>query len=147
MVLNSENFLDKAISYIYKGLIIITPLFFLPWTATRLGIDNFNKMYWLWLIIPTLCLLQFYRSYQQKNLHFIKTISTWPILLFILVMLLASLTSINKFASFWGGAGVISSPFLALVIFVLFYFFNVNYFQTKQSAVLIKCLLFVTLLF
>jgi tetratricopeptide (TPR) repeat protein len=142
MATKSENLISIIILYIYKGLIVVTPLFFLPWSASKLGMDNFNKLYLLWLIVPILFFLKFYNDYRQKNLSLVKTILTWPILLFVLVMLIASLVSINKFASFWGGAGTVSSPFLALVIFVLFFFFNINYFRTSQSINLIKCLLF-----
>lgn len=140
METKSKNLIDAIISYIYKGLIVITPLFFLPWTATRLGMDGFDKLYWLWLIVPILCLLKFYSDYRQKNLSFIKSILTWPILLFVVATLAASFTSINKFASFWGGTEIIGLPFLALAVLVLFYFFNVNYFKTEQSDDLIKCL-------
>jgi tetratricopeptide (TPR) repeat protein len=142
MTTKSDDKIDITISYIYKGLIIITPLFFLTWTAKGLGMDNFNKLYLLWLLVPILFLLKFYNDYQQKNLNFVKTILIWPILLFVVAVLLASLVSINKFASFWGGAGIVSSPFFALAIFVLFFFFNINYFQTSRSVNIIKCLLF-----
>lgn len=136
-----DNTAKTILSFVYKGLIIILPLFFLPWTASRLGMDNFSKLYLLWLIVPALFLAEIYLQVRAKKIIIKKTIFDWPILFFTIAFFLSSLFSVDKFASFWGGDGAIVLPFFAWLVFVLFYYLNINFLNKDQIKSIIKLLI------
>lgn len=127
------NLIDKIIPYTYKGLIVVLPLFFLPWTTARLGADNFNKLFLLWLIVPVLFFLQFYVNGRQGKVKYDKTWLDLAFLLFTAALLLSSIFSIDRFSSFWGGYNVIILPFFAQITFLLFYFFSSNYLNDNKK--------------
>ena len=43
--------INTLINFLFKGLVLTLPLFFLPWTTTLSGMDNFNKQNLLLAIV------------------------------------------------------------------------------------------------
>ena len=132
-MLKDSKLSDKIIFYIYQGLIIIMPLFFLPWTSSRLGMDNFNKQFLLWLIVPILFFWQIWQRYQRKQEIFKKSRFYLPIIFLTIAMFLSAIASIDKFSSFWGGQATTVQPFFTFVIFTLFYLFSIIFLDSKEK--------------
>jgi len=133
MFKNNVKLSDKIIFYIYQGLIIIMPLFFLPWTSSRLGMDNFNKQFLLWLIVPILFFWQIWQRYYQKQEVSKKSPFFLPIIFLAIVMFLSAVASVDKFSSFWGGQATTVQPFFTFIIFILFYLFSITFLDSKEK--------------
>ena len=65
----ADRILSKTISILLKGLVLVLPLFFLPWTSSQLAADNMNKLYLLWLIAPLIVWLWFLKGFLSGALR------------------------------------------------------------------------------
>ena len=133
--------LDKFIIYLIKGLVIGLPLFFLPWTFSLIGMDDFNKQYLLWLIVPLAVFLWIIKSIWQKEFRIKRTPLDIPIIIFLAVVGLATIFSLDKFSSFFGYYGSISQPYLGLGSLVLLYFFIVNFVSKEKIFSFVKLIM------
>ncbi|RLC38310.1 hypothetical protein DRH27_02595 [Candidatus Falkowbacteria bacterium] len=133
--------LDYIILFLFKGLVVILPLFFLPWTASRLGMDNFNKDYLLWILIPLIFFLWLGKSLKQGEFKFIKTFFNIPIILLLAVYGLAAFFSLDAYSSVFGSYGVYTNPLLTFVSIVLLYFFTASYFKARDIIEIIKAVI------
>jgi len=116
--------LDNLITYLIKGLVFLLPLFFLPWT---LEFFEFNKQSLLWLAAILTAVLWLVKMVKfEKKIIFKRTFLDIPILTFLIVTLLASIFSQDRFSSFFGYSGVASNAWLGLLALAVFYFLIVN---------------------
>ncbi len=125
---------EKIIFYVSKGLVAALPLFFLPWTAPVLGMDNGNKLKLLWLIVPLLFFLSVIPALRSGKLRLKITPLDLPILVFLGLTALSALFSIDRFTSVFGANGNISEPLLAAAVMVLYYFFLTDHLETYKQA-------------
>ncbi|MCX6796449.1 MAG: hypothetical protein NTW06_03035, partial [Candidatus Falkowbacteria bacterium] len=141
MASGQEKISGKLFIYLYRGLILILPLFFLPWTAVRNGADNYNKLYLLWLVVPLLFFWQFFKRYQEKKVFYQRTILDWAIVVFLIATFLSTIASSDRLASLGGGQENIMLPLCALLTFVLFYWLNsILKIDEKETTIIIKLL-------
>lgn len=137
---------EKVLSLLYRGLIFIVPLFFLPWTAVRLGMDNYNKQYLIWLFVPILSFLFFFRNYRHGELKIKRSIFDWSIIAFITVCFFSSLFSVDKFSSFWGGGDATSSSFFLMLFLAIFYFLSIQLLDSREKIIEAIKILFISLM-
>ncbi|MCK5061821.1 tetratricopeptide repeat protein [Candidatus Parcubacteria bacterium] len=115
------NTIDKTINILLKFLIIVVPIFFLPWTNDYLGIDNFNKSYLLWLVAPVIFTLWLFllekRAQPRIQAGFIElTIFIW-----LIGLGLSALMGVSPLTSFWGAEHAKELPYFTLLsLFLLF---------------------------
>jgi tetratricopeptide (TPR) repeat protein len=138
------NIYDKILNILYKALILILPLFFLPWTISHFGADNFNKQNLLWLVVPVLLFIFLFKNYREGKLHFKRTPLDIPIIFFLFVLCVSTLFSTEKFSSLFGGYGNINLPLLGFTIFIIFYYFTINYLNGEKSILKIINLLIIS---
>ncbi len=141
MKINLSILIDRIIIYLIKGLVIVLPLFFLPWTSSLIGIDDFNKQYLLWLIVPLAVFLWIIKNIWQKEFRVKRTPLDIPIIIFLIVVGLAAVFSLDRFSSFFGYYGSISQPYLGLISLALLYFFIVNFFPGEKIFSLVKLII------
>lgn len=137
-----DNFITKTIDVLIKGLILIMPLFFLPNTILDAGIDNYGKLQLLLLLIPFIVILWLVKSFISQKLKINSTPLFIPIFVFVSILCFSVIFSIDKFSSFFGSFYDFSSPFLAMLILFLGYFFLAQYLNQAKSLGIIKAYLF-----
>ena len=133
--------LDNIILALFKGMVIALPLFFLPWTASRLGMDNYNKGYLLWILIPLIFFLWLGKSIKNGEFKFLKSFLNIPLFLLIGVYGLAIFFSLDPYSSLFGSYGVYTAPGLTLFSMFLLYFFITGYLHVPQIAKIIKAII------
>jgi tetratricopeptide (TPR) repeat protein len=115
--------LDKIIIILIKTVIILLPLFFLPWTSEYF---EFNKQLLLWLAVPAAIFLWFYKMAIGGQLKIKSSPLNTPILIFLLLTAAASCFSLDRFSSFFGYFGRFSDAWLGLLSLAGLYFLLVN---------------------
>lgn len=135
---NKFKFLKPLTTGLFYSLVFLLPIFFLPWTSTLSGMDNFNKQIILFLLVPVLIFLLAFSKAKEKKLNFKYSIFDLPILVFLGVVAAASIFSLDKFSSVFGAYSYLELSFIVLVCLTGLYFFVVNYFSknTEVSAFL-----------
>lgn len=115
--------LDKAISIIIKGSIVLLPLFFLPWTSEYF---EFNKQFLLWLVMPAALLAWLIKAARQQEIKIRINPLNWPALIFLALTLISSVFSLDWFSSFFGYFVRFSDAWLGLFSLIIFYFLIIN---------------------
>jgi len=109
--------------------------------TAQAGMDDFNKQYLLWLIVPLAVFLWIIKSIWQKEFRIKRTPLDIPIIIFLAVVGLATIFSLDKFSSFFGYYGSISQPYLGLGSLVLLYFFIVNFVSKEKIFSFVKLIM------
>jgi cytochrome c-type biogenesis protein CcmH/NrfG len=125
--------LEKISIFITKGLIFILPLFFLPWTSARAGMDNYNKLLLLLVVVPILGGIMIYIKFSRSEIRIKRSVFDKFIFLFALAYVLATLFSIDRFSSFFGHYSSLSLPLLSILVLVAWYYFLINFVQEKEQ--------------
>lgn len=125
----------KIFSFINKGIILILPLFFLPWTSLGLGMDNFNKQNLLWLIVPVAFCLFLFKLYSAGEIKLRISYLDLAILFFVLIYSLATIFSLDVFSSLFGYYSALGLPLLTLLSLVLFYFLIKNFVSSVEDII------------
>lgn len=102
--MNEENvsLLEKISEFIIKGIIITTPLFFLPWSSAVFGVDSFGKQLFF-VICVILLLLASGLSAINKGRFLFRF--DWPdffVLTWLIIMGIATFFSIDKQSALFG---------------------------------------------
>ncbi|MFH1551848.1 MAG: tetratricopeptide repeat protein, partial [bacterium] len=115
---------DLVIRCCVYGLAFLMPLFWLPWTIEAY---EFNKQYLLFFLgILALFVWLFKMVVVEKKIVFKQTpLDIW-ILVFMVVMVLSSVFSLDKVSSWLGFYGRFSGSVIGLLIMCLMYFVIVN---------------------
>ena len=113
--------IDAAANILAKGLVLLIPVFFLPWTALRGGLDSFSKLYLFYLVVPVLAMIFLYKFWRGK-----KPLS-WGRLdilaaLFVFFYGLSALFGSDRLASFFGSPAGPLLPWFAVFLIMVFYF-------------------------
>ncbi len=112
---------DKTINILLKFLIIAVPIFFLPWTNNFLGIDNINKSYLLWLVVPVIFALWLFLLQKRPDLRIQVGFIELTLFIWIVSLGLAALMGLSPLASFWGAENASELPYFTLLsLFLLF---------------------------
>ncbi len=124
------NILDKVSKASIYLLVFLLPLFFLPWTTNVL---DFNKQALLIFLVFVSLGCWLLKSLTQGKISLNRNIFNLPVIIYLLILGLASLFSAYKYGSFWGLPLSISSCFLTIFAFVLLYFLIINVFVPSES--------------
>lgn len=139
---SNKNKTEKFILYLIKGITILLPLFFLPF-GENTGIDNYNKQYLLWVVIPLLLFLYFFNSIRRGRFIMRVSIFSWPIIFFIAISALSSIFSLDRFTSTFGAHGNPVMPLMTLVALALWFQLIVQVIDHKRDIFgILKYLLF-----
>ncbi len=136
--LKTPKILERTSKISLYLLVFLLPLFFLPWTANVL---DFNKQALLiFLVFISLfswllkCLIE-----GKINLNF--NLLNLPIIIFLVIIAIATGFSSYQYASFWGWPLNVASGFLTILGFVLLYFLIVNIFEKKEIFLILFILI------
>lgn len=141
------NILDKISKTSIYLLVFLLPLFFLPWTTNVL---DFNKQFLLIFLVFISLGCWLLKSLTQGKISLNLSAFNIPVAIYLLILGLATLFSAYKYASFWGLPLSVSSAFLTILGFVLFYFLIMNVFRKEETFGLLIILVlsgFLTALF
>jgi len=123
------NFFIKTAIY---GLVFLIPLFWLPWTVEAF---EFNKQYLLFFLVVLAFLAWLTKMIiVQKRLTFYRTPLDLWILIFMTVVILSSIFSVDKISSWLGFYGRFTDSTIALLTLGMFYFLVVNNLKTAWPA-------------
>jgi len=121
------NFLIKLAVY---GLVFLIPIFWLPWTNETL---EFNKQYLLFFLVGLALLAWLAKMIiVQKRLTFYRTPLDLWILIFMLLMVLSAVFSVDQISSWLGFYGRFSDSVVGLLAMAVLYFIVVNNLRVKS---------------
>lgn len=120
------------------GLIILGLFFFLPLGPNRLGADDFNKTFLLWLVVPITLVIFLIQEFRSGVYKWQRSKLDWPILIFLLAIGLATIFSQDVFSSVYGARTAIALPFLSLVMLTGLYFLVVQVLKENQIQAILK---------
>ena len=123
MLNNIAEKLEKIIIFIIKGVIVLLPLFFLPWTGEYF---EFNKQFLLWLTAPLALFLWLFGQAARGEIKVKTNPLNWPIIIFLALTGISAFFSLDIFSSFFGSYGRFSDAWLGLLSLAIFYFLLVN---------------------
>lgn len=128
---NTVIFIDKLLNFVPGVLALITPLFFLPFTTEYF---EFNKHFLIVTATIVMFVLWTVKIFFNQKLHAVKSIIDLPLILFLGVVVLSTIFSINKTSSIYGSYGRwFPSLFGYLSLIVFYYVTSAN---VKSSKVI-----------
>lgn len=131
---NNLKIINKMINAFFIGLVVLLPIYFLPWTSTLSGMDNFNKQNLLFLLMPLIGFLFFYARFKQGKIGVKCSVFDYPILAFLGITAVASIFSYDKFSSVFGGYSYIEQSFIMILCLFLLYYFTINFFSKETEV-------------
>ncbi len=126
--------LNRMIKFIFSTLVFLLPFFFLPWTTTLSGMDNFNKQNLFFVLMPILGFLFLIACFQTEKINFKTSAFDYPIWGFLGAITAASILSIDKFSSIFGSYSYIEQSLILVFCLVLLYFFVINFFNSESDV-------------
>lgn len=127
------NTLEKIIRYSIKGIIVLIPLFFLPISTSRIGMDFLSKEYMLWFVLPLLLFLWFALVVKKEGGFIYRTRFDYLILVYLFLLSVSVLFSTDIFSSVFGAFGGLTQPLLSVFSLVLFFYLYINVFTKKEN--------------
>lgn len=126
-----KKFSGRLIFIIVLLSAIVGPLFFLPTTSEFFEFNKYTAM-----IVLTILgyVIWSAKMVVEKRFTFTKTPLDIPLVIFIVVFFVASLTSIDQFSSLVGTHGRIWPGFFPMLTVVLFYFLTVSNIKTRKQV-------------
>ncbi|MDF1498677.1 MAG: tetratricopeptide repeat protein, partial [Patescibacteria group bacterium] len=126
---------DKAISSLLYLLIFLLPIFVLPFS---MEIYEFNKTILLFVLSSSVFLIWITKMVLiDKKLTFIKTSLDIPIIVFISLILISTIFSVDKISSVLGFYGRFSDSLMVYLSLAMIYFVVVNYtYQRRHIDIL-----------
>lgn len=121
--MNPSQFLTKIIKLSVYGVILLTPIFFLPFTFEYL---EFNKQYLLAALVLTGVLAWIGRAVVEKEVRFYRTPLDIPLVAFWLIILVSGILSQDRNLSFLGSFDNMTIGVIPLTFYILFYFLVTN---------------------
>lgn len=127
-----KKFTRQCNRYIIYILVAVLPIFFLPWTSTRVGADTYNKMLLLQIAVFFLVIICLLVSLRRSRLHFSLNLIDIPLLALLAVFSGATVLALDKYASLLGYYGQISQPLIMLISLAVFYFILKSAIQKRR---------------
>ncbi len=122
-VSQKANILDKIIAWGLRLTLFLVPLFFLPWTFEPFEL---NKQLLLLILTILLFILWVSKAVFVKHTEVKKSILNWLVLAWLLVVILATIFSVDPITSIFGFYGRFNGGLISLVAYVLLFFMVVN---------------------
>jgi len=119
-----KNILDKITKYCLYLLVFLLPIFFLPFTAEAY---EFNKQFLLFFLVSLAFFAWLLKMVAfDKEIRFRRTALDIPVLIFMLVMILSAVFSVDKPASVLGFYGRFSDSLVGVLSLGMMYFLITN---------------------
>lgn len=131
MAAPSKSLLSNLSYICVSALTFLMPVFFLTWTG---DLYDFNKQYLLYFLVLLGLVTLALRAALEKKFDLVRTPLDIPLLILLVVTLIASLLSGDRYISFWGELSNLTYGFVPLLFYVLFYFLAVNVLQTERQV-------------
>ncbi len=123
--------LNQASRFCLYLAVFLVPLFWLPITADALQFNKYFLLYGLTLI-SLFCFLV--RAVKLRTLEIRRTILDWPLVVLWASALVVSLTSEQKYLSFFGDFSNLGVSFISLTIFLVWYWLLVQHLASKDQV-------------
>ncbi len=136
-----ENFVQLSHNLIFALIAasaFIFPLFFLPVTSEFF---DFNKFTALFVITLTGLIIWGARMVIEKKASFTRTPLDLPLIIFLVVVFIASLSSIDQYTSIYGSPQSFWPSFFPLATLIAFYFLVVSNLKKRKQVNIILWLL------
>lgn len=114
---------DKIVRWALYFLLFALPVFFLPWTFETL---EFNKQNLLVVLTLIAGLAWLGKMIAGRQVVLRRSFLNLIVLLYLLVYILSTIFSADKFRSFLGASGVEKDGFITVLCFVILYFIIIN---------------------
>lgn len=124
------NLCDWVIKICLFVIVALVPLFFLPYTVDVL---EFSKQSLMLVLVLVALVAWLGKIIAKGQFEIRKNILNIAIGVFVVILLLSSYFSLNKYQSFVGLSGNQSMSFITIIGFVLFYFIAVNNLDTIKK--------------
>lgn len=119
----TARFFEKLISLCLYGVVMLIPVFFLPFTPDAV---EFNKQFLLYFLVIVGLIAWVSKGIAEKKLLIRRTPLDIPLLLVVVTLLISSIISKNRHLSFWGDYTILSNTFISFAFYILFYFLVLN---------------------
>lgn len=123
----------NSFGFALKGLILILPLFFLPWISINNGMDNYSKQNLLWLAALALCVLSIISTEGKERILIPKTKLQLPLLFFAVIYIIAGFAGVDRFSSWLGQYNAFGLPVSTLVAFLILFYLIINFCAEKKN--------------
>lgn len=127
----TARFFDKIIHFCIYAAIGLIPLFFLPVTPDAV---EFNKQFLLYFLVILGIISWVIKGIAEKHLTIRRTPLDIPLALFLVLTLVSSIISKNRFLSFWGDFTILSNSFFSFLFYILFYFLLLNNIRSLKQV-------------
>ncbi len=111
--------LDKAIKITYGLLFFVTPLIMYPSTSE---IFEFNKLLFIYMCTIIVMALWSVKMIQLRRIIIKKTIVDIPIVIFLIILILSTIFSIDRHTSLWGYYGRFNGGVISILSFIVLYY-------------------------
>lgn len=118
-----EKILDLVTKCCVYGVILLTPIFFLPFTFEFL---EFNKQYLLAILVLVGVLSWIGKAIIEREIKFYKTPLDIPLVAFWFIVLISGILSQDRTLSFLGSFDNLTVGVIPITFYVLFYFLVTN---------------------
>src|SRR3990167_5741149 len=126
---------DSIILYSFIALFFITPLLLTPFNYE---LFEFNKMLAVYAFSAVITGSWLIKMVANKKIIFSRTPLDIPLLLFLLILLLSTLFSIDRHVSIWGYYSRFNGGLTSIISYLLLYFAFVSNFPKEKILPLLK---------
>ncbi len=121
----------KVINWCLYGLVLLTPIFFLPFTSE---IREFNKTALIFFVVVLMLGLWVIKILTTRSVSWVKTSLDYVVLAYGLIYLLASIFSLDRVSSFLGYFGRFTGSFVSVLSLIVLYYLVVNNVRNNFQA-------------
>lgn len=127
-----QNLLNRAVKYSIYVLVLLVPLFWLPFSFE---VFEYNKQYLLFFLVSLGFLAWVLKQvFYDKEIKFKKSPIDYLILGFLFVSIISFIFSVDKNSSIFGFYGRFSNGLIGFLSLVVFYFLITNNVSIKENA-------------
>jgi tetratricopeptide (TPR) repeat protein len=119
----TSKLLDRIVKLCIYGVVVLTPIFFLPFTYEFL---EFNKQYLLGALVLIGVLSWMGKAIVEKEIHFYRTPLDIPLAIFWFITCVSGILSSDRGLSFVGNLDNLTIGVMPITFYVLFYFLVTN---------------------
>ena len=117
-----------------KIMVLLVPLFFLPFSLFEISVDTSSKIFLLLLILPLLFISEILKKSKEERSVYLFSILDFSMVAFIFCLLFSSLMSTTIFDSFFASYRFSHLPFYAWLALAFLYILFRFSFRSKESV-------------
>ena len=131
--------MQRIIAWLFNILFLVTPLIFFPKTSE---IFEFNKIIFVYGMATVITGVWLSRCLVEGRFIFRRTILDYPLIGYLVVLIISTLTSIDLHTSIFGYYGRFNGGLLSILSYSLLYWAYVSNMDRKSSLNTVHCSLF-----